>query len=75
MDVGFRSVEYKNGLFENTLRAEATKYMRLTSERLKLRFQIPVIADSKIYKEISEELLSIGGEIRRGVSDICVVVK
>ena len=32
MDVGFRSVKYKNGPFENTLRTEATKYIRVVEK-------------------------------------------
>ncbi len=70
MNEKFQSVVYKGGLFGDTLRAEAAKYVRLTTERLKLRMGTKIVTESKVYKEINRELLLISEENLPEVSDI-----
>ena len=70
MNEGYMSVTYKNGLFGDTLRAEAAEYIRLTTKKLKPRMGAKTLADSKVYKEIKRGLLLISEENLHEVSDI-----
>ena len=68
--MGFKSVAYKDGLFNATLRAEAEDYIRLTTAKLEFRRGTTEITSDMVYDVISRELRLIITDNRHEISDI-----